>query len=85
MLNYPDILLQDIARGKISSGCDDFLTLVMLSLKQAWALFSCCDDCLTLVILPLKQAWALLLKLHEYLADVSYKLFMFQNIARLFK
>ena len=56
MLNYPDILLQDIARGKISNSCDDFLTLVMLSLKQASALFSCCDDCLTLVMLPLKQA-----------------------------
>ena len=50
----------------------------MLPLKQAWALFSCCDDCLTLVMLPLKQAWVLLLKLHEYLADVCYKLVIFK-------
>ena len=68
-----------------SSCCDDFLTLVMLPLKQAWTLFSCCDDCLTLVMLPLKQAWALLLKLHEYLADVCYKLVILQNIAWLFQ
>ena len=81
MLNYPDMLLQDIAKRKIPSCCDDFFTLVMLSLKQAWALFSCCDDCLTLVMLPLKQAWALLLKLHEYLTDDCYILFIFQNIA----
>ena len=32
-------------------------------------------------MLPLKQAWVLLLKLHEYLADVCYKLVLFQNIA----
>ena len=84
MLNYSDILLQYIARRMIypfHSFCDDFLPLVMLPLKQAWALFSCCYDCLTLVMLPLKQAWVLLLKLHEYLADVYYKLVIFQNIA----
>ena len=30
-------------------------------------------------MLPLKQAWALLLKLHEYLTDVCYKLVIFQD------
>ena len=31
-------------------------------------------------MLLMKQAWALLLKLHEYLADVCYKLVIFQKL-----
>ena len=65
MLNNPETLLQDIARRKIYL----FYSLVVGMVS------------LTLVMLPLKQAWALLLKLHEYLADVCYKLVIFKKIA----
>ena len=41
---------------------------------------SCWDDFLALVLLALKQTWALLLNLHEYLADVCYKVVIYFKI-----
>ena len=64
---------------------DPDVLLQDIARRTIYLFYSPVDDFLTLVMLPLKQAWDLLLKLHEYIADVCYKLVILQNIAWLFK
>ena len=60
---------------------DPDVLLQDIARRTIYLFYSPVDDFLTLVMLPLKQAWDLLLKLHEYIADVCYKLVILQNIA----